>query len=117
MTRSAVEIVADLEQACVAAEQALSTRDWSACTEIWQRQRALTHELGEAVRKMVTGSTERASIDRRIERIVRYRDGQLRRLESYRSATADRLATFGRFRQMGRTVAQPISSQLLDTSR
>jgi hypothetical protein len=113
VSRAAAAVLDELEQACVAVEKALREQRWSDCDPIWNRQRRLTHELELALRELVPGSPERALADKRVARVAKYRDGQLKRLRAFHAAIAKRLATLERYRAFAKTV-QPPRSRILD---
>lgn len=114
MNRSPVELLVALERECLAVDKALAGKDWQACEASWKTQRRLTHELDLSLAH-VSGD-DRAAIDRRIARLVRYREGQLKRLTAFNEACATRLATMGRYRTFKKTVDRERRASLLDVS-
>lgn len=114
MMRGPVEVLVALERECLDVDKAIAKRDWDACEGSWRKQRRLTHELDIALRERAQSPEERAKIQRRIERLARYRDGQLKRLQAFNEACATRLATMGRFKAFSRTIPLERRSSLLD---
>ena len=76
----------------------------------------LTHELDISMREAKLEEAERAALHKRIDRLTRYRDGQLKRLRAFNDACATRLATMGRFRSFSKNVSGERRSSLLDVS-
>jgi hypothetical protein len=116
MNRPAAAVLGELERACVDAEKALQEQRWPDCDEIWARQRKLTHELELALRDLAMGSPERKAAFARIDRIAKYREGQLRRLRAFHANAGNRLTAFSRFRRMSKTVGVAQRSRLLDST-
>lgn len=116
MNRAAAAVLDDLESACIDAERALREQRWRDCNGIWNRQRRLTHELELAMRDLTKGSPEHKSALRRIARVAKYRDGQLKRLQAFHAMIGKRLATLGRYRAYAKTVGTGPRARLLDGS-
>jgi hypothetical protein len=112
--RTASAVLDDLERACVEVEKALREQRWDDCVPIWGTQRRLTHELEVALRDVPPESPEREAAMKRVVRVTKYRDGQLRRLRAFNAALGKRLATMERFGRYERTVAEPPAARLLD---
>lgn len=114
MTRTASAVLDELERACIEAERALREQRWRDCDVIWNRQRRLTHELELAMRELTKGSAEHKLALKRVARIAKYRDGQLKRLEAFHATIGRRLATLGRYRAYAKTIGRGPRSRLLD---
>lgn len=115
MNRSPVELLVALERECLTVDKALAGRDWEACEKSWKTQRRLTHELDLALAD-ASSETDREAVDKRIERLVKYREGQLKRLMAFNEACATRLATMGRYQTFKKTVDRERRASLLDVS-
>jgi len=113
VNRAATAVLDDLEQACVEVEKALRDQRWGDCDPIWNRQRRLTHELELALGDLGPGSPELALAQKRVARVAKYRDGQLKRLRAFHAGIAKRLATLERYRAFAKTVQAP-RSRILD---
>lgn len=113
MNRPAAAVLDELERACVDVETALREQRWCDCDPIWNRQRRLTHELELAMRDLTKGSPEHALALKRVARVAKYREGQLKRLRAFHSGIAKRLATLERYRAFAKTIEAP-PSRLLD---
>jgi hypothetical protein len=116
MIRPAAEVLLALERECLKVDAAITTRAWSACEASWRVQRKLTHELEFALREIAPASTEMQLAVKRIERLRRYRDGQLKRLQAFNAALGKRLATLERFRSFTKVNAAQRPSRLLDVT-
>jgi hypothetical protein len=114
VTRAAAAVLDELERACIDAERALREQRWRECDAIWNRQRRLTHELELALRALPEGSADRKTALKRIARIAKYRDGQLKRLEAFHATIGRRLATLGRYRAYAKTIGSGPRARLLD---
>ena len=114
MTRAAAAVLDELERACIDAERALREQRWRDCDGIWNRQRRLTHELELALREVEKGSPEHKLALKRIARVAKYRDGQLKRLEAFHATISRRLATLGRYRAYAKTIGTGPRARLLD---
>lgn len=114
MNRTATEVLDDLERACVTVEKALREQRWDDCEPIWTAQRLLTHELEVAFRDLEPDSSERETVMKRVARVTKYRDGQLRRLRAFNAALGKRLATLERFGRYSRAVGEAPAARLLD---
>lgn len=101
MTRTPVQIIVALERECLDVDKAIAARDWDTCETSWTQQRVMTHELDIAMREM--SDEEAAPVFKRIKRLTKYRDSQLKRLTDFNEAIATRLAQAGRFRDFQRT--------------
>lgn len=114
MSRTAPAVLDDLERACVDAETALREQRWRDCDVIWNRQRRLTHELELAMHDVAPGTAEQKLALKRIARVAKYREGQLKRLQAFHANIAKRLATLGRYRAYAKTVGRGPRARLLD---
>lgn len=114
MSRAAAAVLDELEKACVEAETALREQRWRDCDAIWNRQRRLTHELEIAIEDVGNGTPEHKLVLKRIARVAKYRDGQLKRLEAFHATIAKRLATLGKYRSYAKTLGTGTRSRLLD---
>ena len=114
MSRGAAAVLDELERACIDAERALREQRWRDCDGIWNRQRRLTHELEVALREIVPGSPEHKLALKRVARIAKYREGQLKRLQAFHVTIGRRLATLGRYRAYAKTVGTGPRARLLD---
>ena len=95
-------------------EKALRAQRWEDCEPIWIAQRRLTHELEQTLRELAADSPEREAALKRVARVSKYRDGQLRRLRALSATTAKRLATLERFGRYSRSVSETPAARLLD---
>jgi hypothetical protein len=116
MIRRPVDLIVALERECLDVDKAVAQRRWDACEVSWRAQRLLTHELDIAMREAQIEPAERAALHKRIDRLARYRDGQIKRLRAFNEACATRLATMGRFRSFSKNIDQERRSSLLDVS-
>ncbi len=116
MSRSPAEILVAMERECLLVDAALAEKRWSDCDESWRTQRRLTHELEIALRDLPAGTPEAALVDKRITRLVRYRDGQLRKLQAFHSGVSKKLATIQKFRSYAKTVTRRERSSILDSN-
>jgi hypothetical protein len=116
MIRPAVDLIVALERECLKVDGAIAKRQWDVCEESWRAQRRLTHELDIALREQALPPVESAAVAKRIERLKRYRDAQLKRLKAFNEACATRLATMGRFRNFAKNVGGERRSSLLDVT-
>jgi hypothetical protein len=113
--RPPVELLVALERECIGVDNAIARREWEACEASWTRQRRLTHELDIRLRETPPATPEEAaSIKKRIDRLARYREAQLKRLRAFNEACATRLATMGRYRSFSKTIDRERRSNLLD---
>jgi hypothetical protein len=116
MIRPPVELIVALERECLDVDKAIAKRNWDACEVSWRSQRLLTHELDIAMREQKFEAAEMAAIRKRIDRLTRYREGQLKRLRAFNEACANRLATMGRFRSFAKNIDKERRSTLLDVT-
>jgi hypothetical protein len=116
MIRPPVELVVLLERECLDVDKAIAHRRWDACESSWATQRLLTHELDISLREANLPSEQYQSVKKRIDRLTRYREGQLKRLRAFSEACAERLATMGRFRAFSKNVDKQRHSALLDVT-
>ena len=100
MSRTPVEIIVALERECLDVDRAIAVQDWDACEKSWTQQRRMTHELDIAMREQP--AADPAPVFKRITRLAKYRDAQLKRLTEFNEAVATRLAQAGRFRSFQR---------------
>jgi hypothetical protein len=110
--RSAAELIVALERECIEVDGAIARWDWEACEASWSRQRLLTHELDICLREQPPQTDEWVKLKKRIDRLSRYREAQLKRLRAFNEACATRLATMGRYKSFSKTVER--RSNLLD---
>jgi hypothetical protein len=116
MIRPPVELIVALERECLAVDKAIASRNWEACEGSWRKQRLLTHELDISINEAHLSSDEYDPIMKRVSRLVKYREAQLKRLKAFNEACASRLATMGRFQSFSKTVTRERRSSLLDVS-
>ena len=116
MIRRPVDLIVALERECLSVDGAIAQRRWEDCEASWQTQRLLTHELDIALREQTLTPPEWDAVKRRIARLARYREGQLKRLRAFNEACATRLTTMGRFRTFSKNVDQERRSKLLDVT-
>jgi hypothetical protein len=116
MIRRPVDLIVALERECLDVDKAVAKRSWDACEVSWRAQRLLTHELDIAMREAKLEDAERAALHKRMDRLARYRDGQIKRLRAFNDAIATRLATMGRFRSFSKNIDTERRSSLLDVS-
>jgi hypothetical protein len=116
MIRRPVELIVALERECLAVDGAIAERRWEKCEASWRAQRLLTHELDISLREHKLSPEESAAIGKRITRLTRYRDGQLKRLKAFNEACAARLANLGRFKAFSKNVNQERRASLLDVT-
>jgi hypothetical protein len=116
MIRTPAEILLLLEQECLAVDRAIATRSWPACGKSWRVQRKLTHELDIAMRAIDPTHPDAVVARKRIDRLRRYREGQLQRLQMYNQSIAKRLTTFERFRSFAKQRRPERVSRLLDVT-
>ena len=117
MIRGPVELLVALERECLDVDKAIAKRQWDACEASWAKQRKLTHELDISLRE--TGprtDEENVAIDKRIARLAKYRDAQLKRLRAFNDAVATRLATMGKFKSFSKNIEQERRSSLVDVT-
>jgi hypothetical protein len=116
MTRPASAILLEIEQACLAVDQVINQRRWPEFGPLWRAQKRLTNELEHAFWELPLGSPERQAAAKRVQRIVAYREAQLKRVKAYNAQIAKRLATIGRFRKFSKSFgSEPPKSQLLNS--
>jgi hypothetical protein len=116
MTRPPVEVIVAIERECLVADAAIAAQNWERCEESWRAQRVLTHELDIALREHPLTLEQLAAARKRIDRLARYREGQLKRLKAFNDACATRLANMGRFRGFSKSVGGERRSSLLDVT-
>ena len=116
MIRPPVDLIVLLERECLDVDKAIAQRSWDACEASWKTQRLLTHELDIALREAQLEPDKYAALKKRIDRLTRYRDGQLKRLRAFNEACATRLATMGRFRNFSKNIDRERRSTLLDVT-
>jgi hypothetical protein len=117
MIRGSVEIIIALERECLDVDKAIANRNWTACEASWKKQRRMTHELDISLREQPAATPEAAAaVSRRIERLTRYREAQLKRLRAFNEACATRLATMGKFKSFSRTRDHERRSTLVDVT-
>jgi hypothetical protein len=114
--RTPAQILVELEQECLKVDRAIAERRWDICEGSWQIQRRLTHELSLAVRKIEPGTPESLAVKKRIDRLVKYRDGQMRRLQAFSASISKRLQAIGSFRRYAKAQLRqhPTPSNLID---
>jgi hypothetical protein len=115
MIRPTAEVLLALEQECLLVDRAIASRAWDACDASCRRQRKLTHELDIALSALDPASPEAVVARKRIERLQRYRDGQLQKVTSFNASVGKRLSTIRRFRAFAKQRApERATSHLLD---
>lgn len=117
MIRRPVDLIVALERECLKVDSAIAKRQWEVCEESWRAQRLLTHELDIALNQQTVEPAEAAAARKRIARLTKYREGQLKRLKAFNEACATRLANMGRFKSFAKTVGTERRSNLLDVTR
>jgi hypothetical protein len=116
MIRNPAQILLLLEQECLAVDRAIAARAWPACGASWRAQRKLTHELDIALRSLDPANPEALVARKRIDRLRRYREGQLQRLQMYNQSIGKRLTTYERFRSFAKQRRPDRVSRLLDVT-
>ena len=116
MIRPPVELIVALERECLAVDKAIASRAWEVCETSWRKQRLLTHELDISINEAKLSSEAYDPIMKRVNRLVKYRDAQLKRLTAFNEACATRLATMGRFQKFSKSVTRERRSSLLDVT-
>jgi hypothetical protein len=117
MIRRPIELIVALERECLTVDGAIAERNWDVCDASWDVQRLLTHELDISLREYAMTPEESRAIKRRIDRLTKYRNGQLKRLVDFNKACAKRLSTIGNFRSYSKNVDQESRSSLLDVTQ
>jgi hypothetical protein len=117
MTRTPVDLIVALERECLKVDEAIAKRAWDACEASWRAQRLLTHELDIALVEHPLTDVESAAVRKRIDRLTRYREAQLKRLKAFNESCAKRLTNVGRFRSFAKSVGQDRRSSLLDVTQ
>lgn len=116
MIRRPVDLVVALERECLKVDEAVAKRQWDICEGSWRAQRLMTHELDISLREHALTPEESAALRKRIDRLTKYREGQLKRLKAFNEACATRLANMGRFKSFSKNVSQERRSSLLDVT-
>jgi hypothetical protein len=116
MIRTTTEVLVALEQECLAFDKAIAARAWAACDESCRNQRRLTHELDIALSALDPASSEYALARKRIDRLTRYRDGQLQRLQAFNQSIGKRLTTVQKFRSFSKGRSSERVSRMLDVT-
>jgi hypothetical protein len=116
MIRRPVELIVALERECLKVDGAIAHRRWDVCETSWRAQRLLTHELDISLRETPSTPEEYAALKKRVDRLTRYREAQLKRLKAFNEACATRLANMGRFKSFAKNVGQERRSSLLDVT-
>lgn len=116
MIRKPVEIIVALERECLTADKAIAAYNWDACEASWSKQRYLAHELDIALRGVPRDTPEFAPVGKRIDRIINYRDNQIKRLRAVSAAISERLVTLDKFRVFSRSLRSEQTSSLLDVT-
>jgi hypothetical protein len=117
MIRGAMELLVALERECLDADKAIAKRRWDLCEVSWTNQRRLTHELDISLHEQPPATPEESAlIKKRIDRLTKYRDGQLKRLRSFNDAVATRLATMGKFKSFSKNIDKERRSSLVDVT-
>ncbi len=102
-----VRIIIELERSCLDADAALVERRWGAMNAALAHQGDLTLRLAglfESSPEVAPDRDERVAA--RLRGILRYRDDQLQRTESYRDEVGHRLRGIGQLRALSRTVGR-----------
>lgn len=116
MIRRPVDIIVTLERECLKVDGAIAKRKWDLCEESWRAQRKLQHELDITLREQPLSPADYAAVKKRIDRLTKYREGQLKRLKAFNEACATRLANMGKFKAFAKNVPQERRSSLLDVT-
>jgi hypothetical protein len=114
MIRRPVDLIVALERECLDVDQAIGQRRWDACEISWKSQRLLTHELDIALREAALEPAEAEILHKRLDRVTRYRKGQLKRLRAFNEACSTELATLARFRSFSKNIDRERRSTMLD---
>ena len=114
--RTPAQILVEMEQECLKVDRAIAEQRWDVCEESWRIQRQLTHELALVVRGIPPGTPDLIAVQKRIDRLVNYRDGQLRKLKAFNAAVAKRLGNISRFRRYAKSALRqhPTPANLID---
>ena len=116
MIRPPLDLIVALERECLDVDKAIAQRRWDACEASWQSQRLLTHELDIALREAALEPSEVEALHKRIDRLTRYRNAQLKRLRAFNETCSTRLATMGRFRSFSKNIDREQRSTMLDVT-
>jgi len=116
MIRRPVDIIVTLERECLKVDGAIAKRQWSVCETSWRAQRKLQHELDIALRESPLEAADYAALKKRIDRLTKYREAQLKRLKAFNEACSTRLANMGKFKSFAKNVPQERRSSLLDVT-
>lgn len=117
MIRPAIDVIVALERECLIVDKALEQKRWADCETSWRAQRRLTHELDIALREVKRGTPESQALFKRIDRLVKYRDAQLKRLETFSAAVGKRLRTIRDFGAYSKAVGAERAAGFLDVNR
>jgi hypothetical protein len=117
MIRRPVELIVALERECLTVDRAIAERKWPVCEASWRAQRLLTHELDISLSENTLTPEEGAAVKRRLDRLTKYRDEQLKRLKAFNEKCAARLTNISRFRSFSKNVSRERSSSLLDVTK
>ena len=116
MIRPAVELIVALERECLKVDGAIAKRQWDVCEQSWRAQRKLTHELDISLRESPLSESDYAKFEKRLARLTKYRDAQLKRLKAFNEACSTRLANMGKFKAFAKNLPQERRSSLLDVT-
>jgi hypothetical protein len=111
-----VRTIIELERICLAADAALVEHNWSEVEASFRAQADLTARLARLFESAPeTAPAKNEKVAERVRGILVYRDGQLRRLESYRDEIAGRLSAIGKVNAFSRSFGKrAAAAQLLD---
>lgn len=116
MIRPAVELIVALERECLKVDGAIAKRQWAVCEQSWRDQRKLTHELDISLRESPLSAADYVKFEKRLARLTKYRDGQLKRLTAFNEACSTRLANMGKFKAFAKNIPTERRSSLLDVT-
>ena len=102
-----VRAIIALERSCLDAESAFVERRWADVEAAFDRQTALTGDLGKLFAAAPEASPANdAKVARRVRGILAYRDDQLRRMRAYRDDVGTRLRSIGKVNALSRTLGR-----------
>lgn len=116
MIRSPEHIIVAIERECLIADRAINELRWDDCQTSWAAQAKLAHELEIALRDVPRADAAFARVQKKIDRIVQYRDGQIKRLRALGDEITDRLGNIEQFRAFSKTLGRERPAALLDVT-
>jgi nitrogen-specific signal transduction histidine kinase len=98
------ELIEQLEELCSEAERVLVARDWDALMSTLADQRRIIQALTNMVAATAGQRTEEfdRAANKRVRRILAFRENQLKRLETFRDSVRGRLQLISKAKQVGR---------------